>query len=862
MSSAPTLQRHTFTASRALEFFSEKELTMQIGHSWPFWSLALVKELIDNALDACETSGIAPRIVVQVAPDAVTVHDNGPGLPVATLARSLDYLTRTSDKSHYVSPTRGQLGNALKCVWAAPFVASGQQHGRVEVRTGGELHTITVGLDRIAQRPDVQHEVSPCVVKTGTSLTMHWPEIASYLLGSASNVFYNAANLPALLRGYAACNPHATFVLEQPGFDVLTWSASEPDWKKWSPSAPTSPHWYTVGHLRHLIAGLIAAERAGGPALTVRELVAQFAGLSGSAKQKAVTDAAGLTGQSLADLVEGSDVPVGVIDRLLQALREQSRPIKPAALGILGDAHLRTTLEGQCTPGSVQYKKVVGDVEGLPFVVEAAFGVFDERWSAARRTTSVGLNWTPTITSPLHQLDAQLGEQRVDRDDPVQLVVHLACPRFAFTDRGKAILALPQAISEALAQAVEHVTRAWKREKNRAAREGKLRARQLQALRKEEQPQTLSIKAASYQVMEEAYLKASAGNTLPANARQVMYAARPLVLALTGGQCWKDSSYFTQHLLPDFIDAHPDLTAAWDVVYDARGHLTEPHTSHRADLGTLAVRKYIEQWGVQPDEAITLGGAYPTRGPGSRYRAVLFLEKEGFNSLLEAARIAERFDIAIMSTKGMSVTAARTLVEQLSAQGVTILVAHDFDKSGFSIVHTLQSDTRRYQFSSRPRVVDLGLRLGDIEAMALESEQVDYTGSTDPRDNLRESGATEAECSYLVRKQIDNRWSGERVELNAMTSDQFIAWLEQKLVAHQVQKVVPDDVTLAAAYRRAWRRAQAQRAIDRVLATLPPDEGIPIPPALADQVAAAIQGSESAWDDALVQIAQQQAGDL
>jgi hypothetical protein len=264
---------------------------------------------------------------------------------------------------------------------------------------------------------------------------------------------------------------------------------------------------------------------------------------------------------------------------------------------------------------------------------------------------------------------------------------------------------------------------------------------------------------------------------------------------------------------------------------------------------------------VQPDEAITLGNAYPTRGPGSRYRAVLFLEKEGFNSLLEAARIAERFDIAIMSTKGMSVTAARTLVEQLSAEGVTILVAHDFDKSGFSIVHTLQSDTRRYQFSIRPRVVDLGLRLGDIEAMSLESEQVDYTGGTDPRENLRESGATEAECGYLVRKQIGNRWSGERVELNAMTSDQFIAWLEQKLVEHQVRKVVPDGATLAAAYRRAWRRAQAQRAIDRVLATLPPDEDIPIPLALADQVAAAIQGSESAWDDALVQLAQQQAGD-
>jgi DNA topoisomerase VI subunit A len=40
-------------------------------------------------------------------------------------------------------------------------------------------------------------------------------------------------------------------------------------------------------------------------------------------------------------------------------------------------------------------------------------------------------------------------------------------------------------------------------------------------------------------------------------------------------------------------------------------------------------------------------------------------EKEGFTEILSAARIAERFDIAIMSTKGMSSTAARRLVDNM-----------------------------------------------------------------------------------------------------------------------------------------------------------------------------------------------------
>src|SRR6266540_1728307 len=178
-----TLDRRTFEINRLLEFFSEKELQMQIGHEGPLWPIALVKELVDNALDACETAGIPPEIVVTVEPDAVSVQDNGPGLPTATLERSLDYLVRVSDKAFYVSPTRGQLGNALKCIWAAPFVADGE-HGRVEVLTRGQRHTIDVSLDRIRQQPELRHTTkAEPIVRNGTLVRMCWPGIASYLDG-------------------------------------------------------------------------------------------------------------------------------------------------------------------------------------------------------------------------------------------------------------------------------------------------------------------------------------------------------------------------------------------------------------------------------------------------------------------------------------------------------------------------------------------------------------------------------------------------------------------------------------------------------------------------------------------------------
>ena len=60
------LERTTFQTSRLLEFFSEKELQMQIGYDKMQCPLALLEELIDSALDACETARVLPDILVTV----------------------------------------------------------------------------------------------------------------------------------------------------------------------------------------------------------------------------------------------------------------------------------------------------------------------------------------------------------------------------------------------------------------------------------------------------------------------------------------------------------------------------------------------------------------------------------------------------------------------------------------------------------------------------------------------------------------------------------------------------------------------------------------------------------------------------
>ena len=360
-----------------------------------------------------------------------------------------------------------------------------------------------------------------------------------------------------------------------------------------------------------------------------------------------------------------------------------------------------------------------------------------------------------------------------------------------------------------------------------------------------------SIKEAAFKVMADAYAKASGAGRYPATARQVMYAARPLILDYTGKPLGKDfDSYFTQALLPEYMREHPGETTSWDVVYDARGHFAEPHTQTIVSLGTLQVRKYLAgvRYGTdKADETIeSLPLRYPTSGPRGRYRDVLFLEKEGFNDLLAAAQIAERFDLAIMSTKGYSSTSARTLMEHLD--GVRMLVLHDFDKDGLGILHTLRHNTTRYQFTRPPDIIDLGIRLADVTAERLEAEPVTY--SKNPIRALKRYGTSAKEIDFLLTQQ-------RRVELNAFTSDRFIAWLERKLKAHGVTKLIPDAAMLANAYRHAMMLHRINDGLaDLVKDARKVSDKATIPTTLARQIKARLaKAPVLAWDDAVADIA-------
>ena len=397
-------------------------------------------------------------------------------------------------------------------------------------------------------------------------------------------------------------------------------------------------------------------------------------------------------------------------------------------------------------------------------------------------------------------------------------------------------------LAERLKNSVLDVTKDWakqrKAEERRASALANRRARLIRA------SDHYNFKSAAEEVMERAYMAASANGTLPASARQVMYQARPFIQDKMGGQQLNDQ-YFCQQLLPNYIE---EYGVDWDVVYDDRGHFIEPHTGHAIGLGTISVREYLDDL-AEPElrEPSFAPGAAVTHGPDGCFGAVLFIEKEGFLPLFEAVHLAERYDLAVMSTKGMSVTACRKLVDEMG-EDIPVFVLHDFDKSGFSILSTLQRDTRRFSFQGDPHVINLGLRLADVLELGLQSERAFDRGSDATRRwNLRKNGATSEEVEFLLR---------QRVELNAMTSDQLVAFIERKLKQHGVKKIVPDDDLLAKTYRLVMRNREIERVVKQALEKLNGGTDSEPPSDLGARVRQYLERHPQArWDEAVSKIA-------
>jgi DNA topoisomerase VI subunit B len=453
------LTRVAFKVSRLMEFCTLRELQNQTGHSYYEWALVVLKELMDNSLDACEESEIAPVISIDVKDGSITIQDNAGGFDPATIESILDYTVRVSSREAYCSPTRGAQGNALKTILAMAFVLNREvvkeDHPEVEaagvtiIETRGSKHRIEFSVDHINNQPKIAHDISPSSIEVGTKVTLEWP----------TKWEWNAGQFKSLAVSYGWVNPHLTLRGTFNGEVFVDVAATDPDWKKWKPRNPTSAHWYSESRLQRYLAAHVQRDRDLGQHRTVREFIREFRGLSGSANQRKVLEEVGCSHQSLAQFFGVEKVSRKGIAKLLAAMRKYTKPVAPKHLGIIGAEHFKQRfLAAGGNADTFKYELRKGIERDIPYIVEFAFGLHQsglDKSGAAFRQIITGANWSVGITNPFRHfgstgegLESTLAKVRANSREPVICALHLASAFIQYADRGKSSIILTDDASQ------------------------------------------------------------------------------------------------------------------------------------------------------------------------------------------------------------------------------------------------------------------------------------------------------------------------------------------------------------------------------------------------------------------------------
>jgi hypothetical protein len=193
--------------------------------------------------------------------------------------------------------------------------------------------------------------------------------------------------------------------------------------------------------------------------------------------------------------------------------------------------------------------------------------------------------------------------------------------------------------------------------------------------------------------------------------------------------------------------------------------------------------------------------------PAWTFNKVVYLEKEGFSEALKEARWAERHDCMLMSSKGFTTRAARDLVDKLPEHNepTTIFCVHDADAAGTMIFQTFQEATKA-RSARRVQIVNIGLEPWEALEMGLEVEDVEAGDRRKPV------------ADYVLERDDGAHWEewlqGHRIELNAMTTPQFIEWLDQKV---GTGKLIPPPHVLEAELDAKVEQKVRDAVIERIL---------------------------------------------
>jgi hypothetical protein len=628
------------------------------------------------------------------------------------------------------------------------------------IESQGIRHNIEVTVDAIEGKPKISDTQEQIVKSDGTT----------FLVNTSIKLDAFQPEFLQIVRDFQLFSPHVT--MRTRGF-LSDETDDEPSvllskWKKFLPSDATSAHWYSLEDFKKLICAYIAKARADNlQPPTIREFVKEFDGLTHSAKQKFITGLLPKNVNRLSDLVINGELDESRVSSLLIAMKQQSRPVTPENMGVIGEKHFQ-----RCSTVAIKYR-CIKHKGPVPFVVEAAFIEGDDDSKGLGLACSFGCNFSPNFRGfdPFSDTEFTGNNDRwcygihgladslhLNSDDDAELILHITHPAISFTDKAKKTIwpdtELRKAVETVIKGVLKQHCEAWEK----ADREAKAQVRHERQQEKAMETKTMSLKAAVFKVLPDAIAKTSTNHRFKFKDRQLFYVVRDMIKAYTDRPL--NIKYFSPPILIEYEEQFGPIPG---LCFDGRGHMKEPHRNVHFELGTEEVAAYTI--------------------PDYEYSTILVIEKEGFAPILESAQLGKKHDMAIVSDKGFAVRACKLLLSRATAKNITIVCCHDADIAGYEIGRTLVDETRTSK-GLIIRAFDIGLKVADGLAMGLHPERVTVKHEISKK------------LKPLLTPEELEFFKGYRIELNAMTSGQLIDWIESNLQKLGLTKklIPPDDV--------------------------------------------------------------------
>lgn len=502
-------------------------------------------------------------------------------------------------------------------------------------------------------------------------------------------------------------------------------------------SGKSLPFWYTSEAFYELInAANMSTEN--------------FIKLFGSSKKKTAEIIELLRTKKVGTLLETKQFSFTDSEQLLILLRKSIKPLSARSLGEVGDCF--SDVEYCKKTGQFHINSARGKCEAeIPIIVEAWVGLKSSDNGNQRSSLTICVNKSP-VTADVNVSTKQAsttiwgGGLYIDvKCRPAYFYVNIITPYMPITSDGKAPDFRPMSLM---------IENAVKRAVSKAR---KINQVELSGGRNERQIVLENLPSA--------IAKTSGGGKFIFSQRQLFYAIRPYIMeAFDGKQI--NYTYFCQ-IITDYEGEFGNIPGMYR---DPRGTLYHPHTGEEIPLGTIAVQNYNR--------------------PKWTFNKIIFIEKEGYFASLRDVGFPEKYDCALLSSKGYASRAVKDLFDLLGEtdEEIQFFCVHDADAAGTKIFETLQEAT-----NARPgrkvKVINLGLDPDEALEMGLQVETFESDRRRPVADYL----------SYEWEEWLQSN----RVELNAMTTPDFIEWLENKMEEHGVGKVIPNEDVLARTFEQS-----------------------------------------------------------